>query len=75
VGKNYGAVKSRMQQDQAEPRSQSAVSEPTPLSVPFEAMSSALNQNSVSLSASTGERVMPLAGRVTVIGTGVQVRL
>jgi hypothetical protein len=36
--------------------SQSAVSEPTRLSMPFEAMSSALNQNSVSLSASIWER-------------------
>jgi hypothetical protein len=36
-------------------RSQSAVSEPTRLSVPFEAMSSGLNPNRVSLSASTGD--------------------
>jgi hypothetical protein len=35
---------------------QSAVSEPTRLSVPFEAMSITLNQNSVPLSASDGER-------------------
>jgi hypothetical protein len=32
-------------------RSQSAVSEPTRLSVPFEAMSSALNQKSCGISA------------------------
>ena len=37
-------------------RSQSAVSEPTRLSVPFEAMSSALNQKCAPLSASDGER-------------------
>jgi hypothetical protein len=36
--------------------SQSAVSEPARLSVPFEAMSSAFSQNSVSLSASIWER-------------------
>jgi hypothetical protein len=36
--------------------SQSAVSEPTRLSVPIEARSRALNRNFVSLSASTGEQ-------------------
>jgi len=50
--------------------SQSAVSEPTRLSVPFEAMSSALNQNSVPLPASIAKApgVYPLV--VVDPGTG-----
>jgi hypothetical protein len=47
---------SRLMRFHSKNRPQSAVSEPTRPSVPFEAMSSVLNQNSVSLSSSDGER-------------------